>query len=236
MVDSNIEKLLILQDRDARRLEIENQLAAIPGEILGVEKRIAAEKEKLDSAKSRIRSLEVSRKDLDNQIASAEDQVSRYKNQQLQVKKNEEYQALTHEIELTGAKIGKLEEQGIEVLIALDEERQKVAEIEKDFAQVIGQLEEKIANLKQRMVNCGQELEERRAEVEVARTKVEDPAYLMAYDRALRVVRFPVVVAVVDRTCQGCHLRVSGDVDAEARETGKITTCDSCGRIVYYRR
>lgn len=236
MVDLNIEKLLILQARDVRRLELENQLAAIPGEIRGVEKKIGTEKERLDGAKTRIRELEVRRKDLDNQIASAEDQVSRYKNQQLQVKKNEEYQALTHEIEVTQGKIGGLEEQGIETLLALDEERQRVAEIEKDFAQVIDKLEEKIANLKQREINCAKELEGQRAEVEEARSKVEDPVFLNAYDRAVRVVKFPVVAAVVDRTCQGCHLRVSGDVDADARETGKITTCDSCGRIVYSGR
>lgn len=236
MVDPNIEKLLILQDRDARRLEIEQQLAAIPGEIRGVETKIAGEKEKLDQSKAKVRQLEVTRKDLDSQITAAEEQVSRYKNQQLQVKKNEEYQALTHEIEVTREKIGKLEEEALEVMLEADEEKARVAAIEKDFAMVIGQLEEKIAKHREREQNCRGELESRTKDVEEARSRVENPAFLAAYDRRVKMVRFPIVVPIVDRACQGCHLRVSGDVDADAREPGKITTCDSCGRIVYCAR
>lgn len=236
MPDPNIESLLILQDRDAQRLEIENQLAAIPREIRMAEAKIVAEKEKLEASKGRIRELEVKRKDLDTQVAAAEEQIVRYRNQQLQVKKNEEYQALTHEIETTEGKIGQLEEQEIQILFDLDEEKQRVAAIEKDFGKIIGQLEEKIESHKAREGNLRRDLEAKRAEVEKARGAVADPKYLAVYDRQARVVKFPIVAPVIDRACQGCHLRVSGGVDAEAREMGKITTCDSCGRIVYSPR
>lgn len=235
MPDANIENLLILQERDFRRREIEQELAAIPGEIRALEAKIAAEKGKLEASRERIRELEVKRKDLDHQMSAAEQQIVRYKNQQLQVKKNEEYQALTHEIDVTRGKIGELEEKGIEVLLQLDEEKQAVAEIEKGFRLVIGQLEEKIAALKAREENCRGALEQARGEVEEARSPL-DRTFLSAYDRQSKVVRFPFVAAVVDRTCQGCHLRVSGGIETELRDPGKITTCDNCGRIVYSAR
>lgn len=235
MPDENIEKLLILQDRDQRQQDLESQLAATPGDIAKLEEKIAAEKKKLEESKARLRELEVSRKDLENQVGAAEQQVVRYRNQQLQVKKNEEYQALTHEIEVTQGKIGELEEKEIGILFAIDEEKKRVAEIERDFQRVIGAFEEKIHNLREREGAARAELEEARAQVEEARGQV-DSRYLATYDRQKRAVRFPLVVAVRDRTCQGCHLKVSGGVDGTLRETGKITTCDSCGRILYLAR
>ncbi|HLS27574.1 MAG TPA: C4-type zinc ribbon domain-containing protein, partial [Opitutales bacterium] len=236
MPDPNIESLLILQDRDHHARDLERQLTAIPQEIAGIEVQIAAEKERLDSKKERIRSLEVQRKDLEGQISVAENQIVRLRNQQLEVKKNEEYQALTKEIETAEKKIGTFEEQALEILFELDEERERIAEIEKDFADGIEKLESKIDTLKKRIASVEEELGGQRAKVEEARGDVADPKFLAAYDQRVKLVKFPVIAPVVDRACQGCHLRVSGEIETSVREKGKITTCDSCGRILYSAR
>jgi len=235
MPDPKIESLLILQDRDRRQTELEARIAAIPREIADLEGKIAAEKGKLESAKARLRELEVNRKDVDNQVASAEQQIVRYKNQQLQVKKNEEYQALTHEIETTQGKIGQLEEQGIGILLEIDEEKKRVAEIEKDFAAVIGGMEGKISDLRESDKGCRTELADAKKAVEEARAST-DPRALATYDRQKKSVRFPLVAPVMERTCQGCHLKVSGEVETNLADPSKITTCDSCGRILYSAR
>lgn len=236
MPDPNIESLLILQERDRYCRDLERQLTSLPEEIAATEKQIATENEKLDTRKERIRSLEVQRKDLEGQIAVAEGQIVRFRNQQLEVKKNEEYQALIKEIATAEQKIGALEEQVIEILFELDEEREKMAEIEKDFADVIGKLEAKIDTFEKRKISLEEELEVKRVEVDQAREQVEDRKFLATYDQQVRLVKFPIVVPVVDRACQGCHLRVSGEVEANVREKGRITTCDSCGRILYSPR
>lgn len=235
MPDPKIESLLILQDRDQRQMDLEAQLAAVPGDISDLEAKIASEKNQLESAKARLRELEVARKDLDNQVASAEQQIVRYKNQQLQVKKNEEYQALTHEIETTQAKIGELEEKGIQVLLDLDEEKKRVAEIEKNFGNIIRGFEDRIGSLRDRDKSCRGELADAKAAVEEARGQVDGRA-LSVYDRQRKAVRFPLVAPVFERTCQGCHLKISGEVDSNLRDPSKITTCDSCGRILYFAR
>src|SRR5689334_18390911 len=54
-----IESLLILQDRDTKRLNIEAQLKAVPGDIARVEQKIAAEKAAIETAKTELKELEV---------------------------------------------------------------------------------------------------------------------------------------------------------------------------------
>jgi len=57
-----LEKLLILQDRDAKRLGLEAQLKAVPRDISAVEGKIAGEKAAIENARLELRELESSKK------------------------------------------------------------------------------------------------------------------------------------------------------------------------------
>ncbi len=116
-----IQALLILLDRDVKRHGVEAQLKAVPGDIQRVEQKIAAEKAAIDVARTEIRELETKKKVLETEIGSAEDKLGRYRTQQLSVRKNDEYQALGHEIETTQAQIGELEGTELELMYAIDE-------------------------------------------------------------------------------------------------------------------
>ena len=94
MPSPTIEQLLILQDRDTKRLGVEAQVKAVPREIAAVEQRIASEKAAIDAAKGEVRELESRKKILETEIGSAETQRGKYQTQQLSVKKNDEYPAL----------------------------------------------------------------------------------------------------------------------------------------------
>src|ERR1700742_475104 len=112
-------KLLILQDRDGKRIGLEAQLKTLPRELAAVEQKIAAEKAEIENAKSEARALEAKKKVLETEIGSAEQKLAKYKTQQMAVRKNDEYQALGHEIDTTQTSIGTLEEEEIGVMLAI---------------------------------------------------------------------------------------------------------------------
>ena len=120
-----IESLLILQDRDVKRLALEGQLKGVPRDIAAVEAKIAAEKASIEAAKQELRELEVKKKALENEIGSAEGKLAKYRTQQSMVKKNDEYQALGHEIETTEKAIGDFEGQELEIMYLIDEAKKK---------------------------------------------------------------------------------------------------------------
>ncbi|MCR6630410.1 MAG: hypothetical protein NVV74_10370 [Magnetospirillum sp.] len=147
MVVQSLEKLLILQARDSKRLNFEQQLQQSPREIAAVEARIAAEKGAIEAAKSEWHTLESRKKALDGEIKAAEEKVSKYRTQQSQVRKNDEYQALTHEIEGTLAVIEKLEEDEIAVLFQIDEAKKRFSETEAELKKNISGYDEKNPHL-----------------------------------------------------------------------------------------
>ena len=229
-----IEKLLILQDRDTRRINLEKQLAAVPLEIAAVESAIAAEKVAIETARGELQGLESNRKVLETEIGSAEGKLAKYRTQQSQVKKNDEYQALGHEIETMETAIGTLEEKEIELLYRIDEARKRFSAAEAAHKSSIDGHQARIATLRERSANLTAELAEANATLATAREPVPEPA-LRVYDR-VAVRQQPVVVAMRGGKCSGCHLKVSSEVesDSRSRDETKLAICDQCGRVVYW--
>ncbi len=233
MLTPTLEKLLILQDRDSKRLSLEAQLKAVPNDVAAVEKKIAGEKAAIDDARAEMMALEAKKKLLETEIGSAETKLSKYKTQQVQVRKNDEFQALGLEIEHTEAAIAALEEQELEVMYAIDEAKKKFAGAEAVLKGNIAGHEGRIRTLRERETNLSVELKAMQAEVAAARTPIEEPA-LRLYDR-IAARQQPVCVALRGDKCGGCHLKVSSEVESAVRGKGdgSLVTCDQCGRIVW---
>jgi uncharacterized protein len=232
-----IQTLLILQDRDLRRLALESQLKAVPGDITRVEQKIASEKAAIDVARVEMRELETKKKALELEIGVAEEKMGRYKTQQLSVRKNDEYQALGHEIATTQGQIGELEGQELEIMYSIDAAKKKFAAAEAELKANISGHEARIKMLRERETSLSAELSAARADVATARTPVGD-LRLRIYDR-IAMRNMPAVVAISGGKCGGCHLKGSSEVESAARgknadPLGQLPTCDQCGRIVYW--
>ncbi|HEU5078205.1 MAG TPA: C4-type zinc ribbon domain-containing protein [Opitutaceae bacterium] len=227
-----LDRLLILQDRDLKRLGIEAQLKAVPKEIAAVEQKIAAEKAAIENAKTELRTLESNKKVLETEIGGAETKLAKYKTQQMSVRKNDEFQALGVEIEHTQTAIDTLEEQEIGVMLQIDEAKKRFADAEKVLRENIHGHEERIRTLHEREVNLAAEHKTALEELAAARTPLEQPV-LRLYDRTATRHQ-PAVVAIRGSKCSGCHLKVSSEVESEARRGENLPTCDQCGRIVWW--
>jgi predicted nucleic acid-binding Zn-ribbon protein len=237
MLNPLIQSLLILQDRDLKRLGLEAQLKTVPQDVARVEQKIAAEKAAIESSRSELRELELKKKSLETEIGSAEEKLGRYKTQQLSVRKNDEYKALGHEIDTTQAGIDELEGKELEIMYAIDEAKKKFAAAEGELKANISGHEARIAALRERQVSLGEELKLAQADVAGARAPIGE-ARLRLYDR-IAARNMPAVVAIRSGKCGGCHLKVSSEVESAARgktvdPLAQLPTCDQCGRLVYW--
>jgi uncharacterized protein len=232
-----IESLLILQDRDIKRRGLDAQLKAIPAEIATVENKIAAEKGAIEQSRAELKDLEVKKKAIENDIGSAEQKLGQYKTQQVTVRKNDEYQALGHQIENTQREINELEGKELEIMYSIDEAKKKFAAAEAELKANISSHETRIQTLRERARNLTGELQVAEKEFGAARTPIAEPR-LRVYDR-IASRNMPAVVPIHAGKCGGCHLKVSNEIESAARGKGTdplaaLPTCDQCGRIVYW--
>lgn len=227
-------QLLVVQDRDSRRRQLEQQIAALPVDRARVAKDIAADKAGIDGARDELRGLETKKKLLETEIGSAEAKLGRYRTQQLSVKKNEEYQALGKEIATMVAEISGFEEQELAVMYQIDEAKKRFAAAEATLKGNIVKHEGRLVTLAEREKNLAAELLQAKAAVTAARSGVPEPVTRI-YDR-IATRQWPAIAPLRGGKCGGCHLKVSSESESGSRsaDPAKLGICDQCGRILYW--
>ena len=233
-MDPKIAQLLQFQDKDLQRIQTELALKIIPAKLETLQKKIDAENATFEAKKNELNGLEVQRKDLDNQLKEAEASITKFKTQQLEVKKNEEYEAFNQQIQTAKENVDQIEEQEIALLIKIDEEKEKFEQTEADHKKSIEQIKHDIELQTDAQNKHKQEIDDLLANCNSLSSQV-DPVYLRTYENVKkRVNKGPFVSTIEAHRCTGCHLKVSNDTVSAARQPTGPVNCDNCGRLLYY--
>lgn len=230
-----IEKLLILQDRDRAIRRLQSELAHIEPERTTFKAKVAAAQSKLDAAKQCVRQLESDRKRLELDVESKREQIARYANQQLQTRKNEEYRALSHEIDTCRGEISKIEDQELELMEQAEQAQKEVFVFTRDADEAKKLADELVAKLGEREQNLRKQL----AELEINRGELAaavDTGIRARYERLVKSKGENVVVGVQHGVCGGCHMKLPAQILVACQAHQNVVSCTNCGRILYYTR
>lgn len=230
-----IEKLLILQDRDRKISRVSQELAHISPERESLKAKAAATQNSLEAAKLRVKQIESERKQRDLEIESKKAQIEKYLNQQLQTRKNEEYKALTHEIEMAKEAIFKIEDAEIVLMEQAEVAQKEVARTSVEAAAAKKLVDDQIGQLNQREINLKAELTELTTGRAALAAAVDDSTR-SRYERLFKSKGENVVVGVEHSACGGCHMKLPAQVVTSCRAQTEIVPCPNCGRILYFTR
>jgi predicted nucleic acid-binding Zn-ribbon protein len=228
----DIEKLLALQDKDQRLRTFRVELNALPGEKAAKERLIAEAAARLETARTRAKEIEVEKKSLQIDAASKREQINKYKTQQMQTRKNEEFTALAHEIEGAGKIVSQLEDREIELMEEAELLKPRILSAEQTHAAEKSKYEAQIAALAEKDAN----LKTRISELEEARKKSAaelDEDLLERYERLFETKHGAAVVGLEHEVCTGCHMKVTTQTAVELRAEKSIVSCPQCGRILF---
>jgi predicted nucleic acid-binding Zn-ribbon protein len=228
-----IEKLLILQERDRKLLRVKGELAHIEPERQSLRTKAAKAAADLEAAKNKVKQLESDRKDLELEIEAKKELISKYANQQFQTRKNEEYRALAHEIELCKEAIFKIEDQEIALMEQAEAGQHEVVRATLASSEAKKLVDDQISQLNAREANLKKELAELEANRQELAAAVPD-SDRGRYERLLRNKGENVVVGVQHGVCGGCHMRLPPQLLVTCQAERELAMCINCGRILYY--
>lgn len=224
--------LLALQDKDQRLRTLRSELEALPVEKAAKERLIAEAAARLEAARTRSREIEVQKKSLEVEASAKRDQIARYRTQQMQTRKNEEFTALAHEIESAEKVVTEIEDRELVLMEEAEALRPQIAAAEQTYHSEKQKYDGQIAVLGDKAEN----LKARIGELEAARATaaaVVEEDLLDRYDRLFRTKNGTAVVALEHDVCTGCHMKVMTQTTVELRGEKSIVSCPQCGRILY---
>jgi uncharacterized protein len=228
-----IEKLLILQDRDQKIRRVQGELAHIEPERESLKVRAITAQTELEHAKLRVKQIESSRKELELEVEAKKLLITRYANQQFQTRKNEEYRALAHEIDMCKDAIFKIEDQEIELMEQAEAAQKEVLRSTQAANDARNLADEQLERLSSREQNLQKELAELEANREALAAAVDTGAR-GRYERLVRSKGENVVVGVQHGVCGGCHMKLPPQLLVTCQAEKELVGCSNCGRILYY--
>jgi predicted nucleic acid-binding Zn-ribbon protein len=227
-----LEQLLVLQDRQQKIRQIQSEIETVPLQRKSLEAQLAASVAGVETLKRKARQVEMDRKKLELDVGTRAESISRLKTQQYQTRKNDEFQALGHEIERYENEIRKIEDEELELMVQVDkikmdlaEEEETAAAVKESITRQTKDLETKSTTLQSRL----EELTEERAEIA---GKIDEDL-LSLFERLFKSKGDAVVVALEHEVCTGCHMKVTAQTAHRVKAGREIVSCENCGRILY---
>src|SRR5437667_11015724 len=120
-----------LQDIDNRLAELAREIASLPVHIAEIEKKLVSHERKLEADRAALSANQKERKKCEGDIQIQEQKISKLKDQMLQAKTNDQYQAFQHEIGFCQAEIRRAEDRILDLMAESEglEKNLKAAEV-----------------------------------------------------------------------------------------------------------
>jgi hypothetical protein len=231
-VQSELEQLLVLQDRQQKIRQIQNENKTLPLQRKQLEEQLAASAAGLEAIKDKARHVEVDRKKMELDVGTRETTIARLKTQQYETRKNDEFQALGHEITRYEKEIQQIEDQELELMEQADKLKVEVAAEEKKASATKESITRQLADLETK----GTTLETRLQELTKERATIAasiDEDLLSRFDRLFASKGDAAIVALEHEVCTGCHMKVTTQTAVRVKGGKEIVSCEQCGRILY---
>jgi uncharacterized protein len=232
-VHSELEQLLILQDREQKIRQIRTEIETIPLRRTSLETQLAASRGSVEALKQRARHVEMDRKKLELDVGTRTETISRLKTQQYQTRKNDEFQAIGHEIDRYENEIRKIEDDELELMVLADKIKADLAEEEKKAAAAQESIARQTADLDEKSRALESQFEALTRERSELAEKIDEDL-LGRFERLFKSKGDAAVVAIEHGVCTGCHMKVTTATASQVRAGKEMISCENCGRILYF--
>ncbi len=231
-VEKKLSSLLKLQQLDSKLDEIKKVRGALPEEVGDLEDEIAGYETRLGKFNQDLADLEAEIDKNKTAIKDAEKLIAKYNEQQMNVRNNREYDAITKETELQTLEIQISEKRIKESYAKIEAKKEEIAatnEITEERKKDLDSKKQELDLLVSESEGEEQKLRDSREKA----TKDVDERLLNSYDKIRGNARNGLAVVAVKRgACGGCFNIVPPQRQADIRDKKKLIVCEHCGRIL----
>jgi len=229
---ADMENLIQLQQADREIQRLEDEVAALPRRVAAIEEKLADTRAAVEKARATIKADEANRRKLESQIQDHQQKISKYRDQSLDVKTNEQYKALMHEISFAEQDIRKLEDQVLEGMLDVELNEKRLKSAEAELKAEAAEIEKEKEEARRVTTRDQQELGTLKARRDTLRSGIGADT-LRHYDRVFKLRKYALAEAR-DHKCVACQVMLRPQMYNEVRTNQQILICDSCQRILYY--
>jgi predicted nucleic acid-binding Zn-ribbon protein len=231
-MNSDLKHLIRIQTIDISIQEIRASVDKFPGISKALDAKLSAAQAGLTAAQEKSKNNLATRKKLEGEVGVFEAKISKYREQMLAVKSNEEYKALQKEIEHAQEGIRKVEDNILALMMEAESSQNEIKAAEarlKEDQQAVIQERKQLETEHQKEVSAldGYVSERKTVEAQISAD------VLPRYERVRKFRGGIGISAARDYVCEVCQVRIRPQVFQEIRKNDQIIECSQCQRILY---
>jgi predicted nucleic acid-binding Zn-ribbon protein len=232
-MNTDLERLIALQRLDSAADDARRRLAEEPEREKALAARLEAVREAVASAKAQLAENQAARRAIEKDVAVHQGRLSKFREQAMAVKTNQEYHAIQHEITFAQTEIKTIEDKILELMMAADEIS---AALKRGEAALSAEGKAVDAD---RTAIAAEAVEMRSALERIGAERAElvrglTPQVLTTFEQVARKRNGIAVAEARDGICTICHVRLRPQVFNTIRRNDEIMQCDHCNRILYF--
>jgi hypothetical protein len=231
----HLKSLIELQAVDLRLIGIRERLARFPKRLAEVEAGVTAARQKVTAAKEALLTGQKERKTYEMDVEQWKERAKKYRNQSGEVKTNEAYKALLHEIQNAEDEVAKAEDRLLERMVSGEEYDRQVKAAEAAVKEI-----EAAANKERHAIQAEYNATQKEltaAEAVRAAAMAAVPEDLV--DHYERIAKRHGGIALAEIRGEGCgqcgvHIRPHVIQQLQRDSNEGFFHCETCTRILYY--
>ncbi len=228
----DIQRLQELQVTDREIARLNAEIAALPKRVAAIEEQLADARRRKSEAENAIKNGEANKRKYESAIQDLQQKISKYRDQMLAVKTNQEYRALTQEVEYAQQHIREYEDKILEQMVSAESLTANLKRAEADLKAETAEIEKEKAAARARTEEDEKLLQEWQEKRNALRSAILETT-LRQYDRVQKL-RGTALAEAIDHKCGVCQVMLRPQVYNDVRTNEQIITCDSCHRILWY--
>jgi len=230
---ADLERIIALQRLDSAASDAQRRLAEEPERQKALEARLETARQHVTAAKAQLTDNQTARRALEKDVAVHQGRLSKFRDQLMAVKTNQEYQAMQKEIEFAQGGVKEIEDKVLELMLEADELTAALKRAEAELASETKAVDADRRAMAGEIATLTASVERITAE-RADLVRVIDPQVLAIFELVARGRRGIAVAEARDGICTICHVRLRPQVFNNIRRNDSIIQCDSCQRILYF--
>jgi predicted nucleic acid-binding Zn-ribbon protein len=229
----DLEHIIALQRLDSAAHDAERRLAEEPEREKVFESRLTTAREVVAAAKAHLAANQEARRAVEKDVALHQGRLSKFREQAMAVKTNQEYHAIQKEIEFAQNEMKAAEDKVLERMLEADDLAAAAKKGEADLTSETKKVDSDRKAMAAEFAELRASLERIRAERQ-AIVSTLSPQLLSMFERVSQRRNGIAVAEARDGICTICHVRMRPQVFNTVRRNEEIVQCDSCQRILYF--
>jgi hypothetical protein len=233
-LNQELSQLILLQDTDLELRRLKEEIESLPVRQERIERQFAESNKEFLALKHELETAHAKRRRLETDLEDEQRKQQKFKDDLMKARNEREYTTALREIDVARKAVSALETE----ILKLMEQTEKLE----------AQVKERTPAIEAQRQEVDRQLAESRAAVDISRQKLAKlngeraalfetlgPNAQAVYNRLSRLRSGTPLAEARDYSCQACRMTIRPQVFADIKRAETIITCESCGRILYFK-